>query len=318
MAIVQDVLLKFNADTSDISKNAVDLAARFQQSQIPAGEAGALDMKERAALEEEIKERAAASGLTQKEVKATLMEMNKIAQEIADLEEQNNQIKKEQLELDKAGAEQLAKKAEKLREAASLAGLAENATHEEIVARRDELALLAKKGQLTKKEQAELKQINHLLRSAGGHQGEYTKLIGKNVDLTEKVKTNTEKIDSAVNRYSTKARTVVKTKVEEEEAIMLRLAGLQVKSGTALGKAAKSAAKAKEALAKATQETVAMEKASARAKDNFATKAISALAYYEALTLLKRAARAAAQTLKELDQALTDIAVVTTMTREES
>lgn len=317
MAIVQDVLLKFNADTSDITRNAVDLAARFQQSQIPAGEAGSLDAKERAALEEEIKSRAAATGLTYKEVRDTLAEMNRIAEEIATIEQENKTLKDQQLELDKAGVEQLAKKQEKLREAATLAGLAENATHEEIVARRDELSLLNKKGQLNKKEQAELKQINHLLRSAGGHQGEYTKLVAKNADLTEKLRTNTEKIDNSINRYSTISRTIVKSK-EEEENIMERLAGLQIRSTTALNVAAKNADSVKKALEKATAETVAMERATNRTKDNFATKAISALAYYEALTLLKRAARAAAQTLRDLDRALTDIAVVTTMTREES
>jgi hypothetical protein len=53
-------------------------------------------------------------------------------------------------------------------------------------------------------------------------------------------------------------------------------------------------------------------------KDTFAGKITSAYLYYQALNAVKRVIRSAITTITELDRTLTDIAVVTSFSREEA
>jgi hypothetical protein len=53
-------------------------------------------------------------------------------------------------------------------------------------------------------------------------------------------------------------------------------------------------------------------------KDTFAGKITSAYLYYQALNAVKRVIRSAISTITELDRTLTDIAVVTSFSREEA
>jgi hypothetical protein len=317
LAIVQDILLKFNADTSDIKKNVVDLASGLNQSIMPPAEGGALDAQQTGAVDEAIQQRAQALGLTYQEVRDVLVEMNTIAKEISQVEAKNQELAGQRVDLDKRSAEQTRLKNEKLKEAARLGGLSAQASQEEIVARRDELAELVKKGQATKEDKKNLEAMNHLIRSAAGHQSQVTKNANAKLKITQEEQANQVKINQLLDRYATKGSGITLTE-EEREDIAARLVALQMKSTVETAKQDKLVTKTKEELEKATVEQDKLNKASAKTKDNFAQKAISALAYYEALNLLKRAARAAAQTLKELDAALTDIAVVTNMNREES
>lgn len=67
--------------------------------------------------------------------------------------------------------------------------------------------------------------------------------------------------------------------------------------------------------AKAKQE---IQDAEADMKDTFAGKITSAYLYYQALNAVKRVVREAISTITELDKTLTDIAVVTSFSREEA
>jgi TP901 family phage tail tape measure protein len=177
---------------------------------------------------------------------------------------------------------------------------------------------------------ATVKQINNKIKEIRG--------IEKQKGLYNDLQTQLKLIQSG-NSGSLSANQRINEQLAKRATLQTALAGTNAEA-TRLAKEhkldekarvglAKEEAKIKKDIAKTaedikttTKKTLAEQKkqkdVGAALEQSFSKKAISALIYYEAMSSLKRVIRSAVETIKELDVALTDVAVVTSMNRDEA
>lgn len=317
MAVQQDIILNFKANIDQAKTDLTSLASVFQQSMIPQGQPGALDDAQRGQVEQAITERATASGIPEAEVKKILQEVLLLEEEYKQKKAESATITERQVLLGQREVEATQKKNEALSNAASLLGLQKNASRDLIKQKLEELKL-GKDSTLTDEERlAQIKEIEAQLQIASVQSGRLTKTYKEQANLHNQQVTINEKLNQVYGNIRDQLTKIAATDQERdliEERLMPRLLEqqLQLQKNTKEREAAVAAAE------KEQKETEEINAALRKAPDSFAKKAVSAVLYYEALNALKRVARAAITTLRDLDAALTDIAVVTNMNREES
>lgn len=312
---IDDIFNATNTELDSSAMTAIDLARALNQSVNPTtAPAGPLSPESQTILDAEIEARAAQLNITVEELKQKLTNIYAISQQISELNQSDIQRQQELLDLEVKKLDQIEKRDASLKSAAILAGLSESASAEQI---RAQIDAEEEQGKITKKRKQEIEQIEKLLNKTRGHQSFITRVTKEQTTTAQAIQQSNEKSTVLIGEYSELARDIVKTK-EEEADISAQLVPIQVKTTVALRSATKEAENMAEALEKSEKESAELNKTTKKHKDTFAGRAISAVLYYEALNILKRSARAAIATITELDAALTDIAVVTTMSREET
>lgn len=176
---------------------------------------------------------------------------------------------------------------------------------------------LEKKGQLTEEDRQKAQQTFDLLQRYGNSLDDQTE---KNKEAKD-VNAQSLAIDKQREEITDKIGVILeKIGVTEDEkrSVMAELLQMSVETAASQKKSLKSAERIAEESRKIKNEQKEIASTLAKSKDSFAGKAVTAFLYFQALSALRRVARAAVATLRELDKALTDIAVVTSMSREES
>jgi chromosome segregation ATPase len=315
--IKQKVSLQFETDLQQAREDVTKLGELFEQSTKPTAGQGALSAEQKAGLEGEIGQRATDIGLSPEEVKQVLADINQLKQEARSIDQQNLEIEQENIALKEKA--KLAKEDElaALARAATLLKLPANATREEIELARQKLKT-SQDLNISEKERKELNAaINQEFRIAqGALKRQNNSLVAqqKNVEI---INENTNKQGGLVDRARKFYLKLTKS-VEERDTVEGKVTQEIVKQRIELGKNQKAV----KAIEDQTKRNEKAEReygdAIRNTPDSFGGKVTSAFLYFQALTAIKRVAREAVRTITELDKALTDIAVVTTMTRQQT
>lgn len=317
MAVQQDIILNFKANIDKAKTDLTSLAAVFQQSMIPQGQPGALDDTQRAQVEQAITERATAKGMPEEEVKKILQEVLTLEEQYKQKKVESQEIAERQVLLSEREAEATQKKNQALSNAATLLGLQKDASRDLIKQKLEELKA-GKDTTLSEEERlAKIKEIEAQLQVAATQSGRLTKTYKEQTALHGQQITLNEDLNKIYANIRAELTKIAKTD-EERDLIEQSLLPRLLEQHAQLKLITKEREKSAAAADKEEKETEEINAALRRGKDGFAQKAVSAVLYYEALNALKRVARAAINTLRDLDAALTDIAVVTNMSREES
>ena len=317
MAVQQDIILNFKANLDAAKQDLTALATLYQQSLKPQGEPGALDAAQKGQVEQVISERAAAKGIPEEEVKKILQEVIVLEDQYKLKKEEAVKIAERQILLGEREVEATQKKNEALGNAAELLGLQKNASVDVIKAKLEELKANQQVNMTEQERLALIQKVEAELRTASTQSGRITKTLNEQTSLhNQQIGLNNE-MNDIYGRIREQLTKIAKTE-EERDLIEQGLLPHLLQQHQQLQINTKEREKTAAAADKEKKETEAINAALKKAPDTFAKKAVSAVLYYEALNALKRVARAAINTLKDLDAALTDIAVVTDMTREES
>lgn len=317
MAIQQDIVLNFKANLDAAKQDLTALASLYQQSLKPQGDPEALTAGQRGQVERAISERAAATGVPEEQVKQILQEVLALEEQYKQKKAESAKIAERQIVLSEREVEATQKKNNALGNAAELLGLQRNAGIDVIKQRLEELKTSDQLNMSEKERLALIKQVEDEMKTASTQSGRLTKTLNEQTSLhNQQIDLNNDlnKIYADIRAELTK---IAKTD-EERDLIEQQLLPRLMEQHQQLKIITKEREKSAAAADKEQKETEEINEALKKVPDSFAKKAVSAVIYYEALNALKRVARAAVNTLRDLDAALTDIAVVTDMTREES
>ena len=315
--IKQKVSLQFETDLEQAREDVTKLGELFEQSTKPTAEQGALSAEQKAALEGEIGQRAADIGLNPEEVKQVLSDINQLKQEARSIDQQNLELEQENIALQEKA--KLAKEDElaALARAANLLKLPADASREEIELARQKLKT-SKDLNISEKERKELNAaINQEFRTAQGALKRQNNALVAQQRNVEAINENTNKQGGLVDRARKFYLKLTKS-VEERDTVEGKVTKEIVNQRLELGKNQKAV----KAIEDQTRRNEKAEReygdAIRNTPDSFGGKVTSAFLYFQALTAIKRVAREAVRTITELDKALTDISVVTTMTRQQT
>jgi chromosome segregation ATPase len=315
--IKQTISLQFETDLEQAKADVTKLGELFEQSTKPTAEQGALSAEQKAALEGEIGQRAADIGLSPEEVKQVLSDINQLKQEARSIDQQNLELEKENIALQEKA--KLAKEDElaALARAAKLLKLPADASREEIELARQKLKT-SKDLNISEKERKELNAaINQEFRTAQGALKRQNNALVAQQRNVETINENTNKQGGLVDRARKFYLKLTKS-VEERDTVEGKVTKEIVNQRLELGKNQKAV----KAIEDQTRRNEKAEReygdAIRNTPDSFGGKVTSAFLYFQALTAIKRVAREAVRTITELDKALTDISVVTTMTRQQT
>lgn len=317
MAIQQDIVLNFKTNLEQAKTSIGELATLHQQSLIPQGQPGALDDTQKAEVESLVTQRAQDKGIS-------LDDTKKVLTEIAAIEEQINalsigRVEREQKisELNEKAGAAAANRILQENKAKELVGLTAKATREQLEAKITALKI-GKNLNISEEERVkQLEEVDKLLKSAQSYGGVATRNSNKAVELANEQAMALQTQEDAFARIAVIGKEITLNAEELDTLITYTTKGV-IDRNKAEKQNTKEKEKAVKLAQKETQETEDLNRLLETQPDNFAKRAISAVIYYEALNQLKRIARAAINTIKDLDRALTDIAVVTSMTRQES
>lgn len=317
MAIQQDIVLNFKTNLEQAKTSIGELATLHQQSLIPQGQPGALDDTQKAEVESLVTQRAQDKGIS-------LDDTKKVLTEIAAIEEQINalsigRVEREQKisELNEKAGAAAANRILQENKAKELVGLTAKATREQLEAKITALKI-GKNLNISEEERVkQLEEVDKLLKSAQSYGGVATRNSNKAVELANEQAMALQTQEDAFARIAVIGKEITLNAEELDTLITYTTKGV-IDRNKAEKQNTKEKEKAVKLAQKETQETEDLNRLLETQPDNFAKRAISAVIYYEALNQLKRIARAAVNTIKDLDRALTDIAVVTSMTRQES
>ena len=317
MAIQQDILLNFQTNVEAAKSDLTQLASLYQQSLTPAGQAGAFDSGQQAQVQELIAQRAAQAGMSQEQVKATLQNIVDLQREQTDLQAKSIETAQRQTELTDRIADAEQRKRAALDEAARLLGVEAGASQDVLRAKLRELQTSQDSTMSAKEKNLLTQKLTQLLGVASTQSGRITKSYNEQERLATKQIVTQEELNALYSSIRAELLKMAKT-TEERDLIESSIVPTLITQNTSLKQNTKEREKAVAAAAKEKKETEDINRTLKATPGTFAQKAVGALLYYEALNALKRVARAAINTLRDLDKALTDIAVVTNMNREES
>lgn len=317
MAVQQDIILNFKTNLDAAKADISQLATLYQQSLVPQGQPGAFDDSQRAQVESVVAQQAQAKGIDVEVVKKTLLDIANIQQQIEQIEEQREARQQAITELnEKAGAAAQNRMAQE-QKAKEILGLTKDATRAQLEAKLAELKV-GKDLNLSEAERAQkIEEVETLLRSAQAYGAASTRQSRKALDLANE---QTEALEEQNQLFARIAELGDRIGLNQEEIDALEASIVRSKYEHTQAEKKNNAEKRKslDLVEQEQRETEELNRLLQVQPDNFAKRAVSAVIYYEALNQLKRIARAAVNTIRDLDQALTDIAVVTDMTREES
>lgn len=317
MAIQQDIVLNFKSNIDQAKNDVTTLASLYQQSLVPQGQPGALDASQQGQVQDLIAQRAADTGMSQEQVKQVLQEVVNLEQQHIALQKEGEEIDQRKVVLADRIQEATEKKNAALNEARNILGLEADASQEVIRAKLKELQTSQTLGISEKERNQKIARLRELLKEAGTQSGRITKSQRESADLASKQIDLQGRLDGLYSQIRAELTKIVKTD-EERDAIEKNLMPLLMQQQAILTQNTREREKSTKAAKEEEQVTKDINNTLAKVPGTFAQKAVGALLYYEALNQLKRIARAAINTLRDLDKALTDIAVVTSMNREES
>jgi TP901 family phage tail tape measure protein len=264
-----------------------------------------------------VAEKAQALNLTKQEYVGILGNINNLVEQERAVLVQLDQLKAKELEQTTAIHQKEAERAATLSKIAVDLGLSANATQEEIIAKRDSLVAEQATGRQKEKNRKLIEATNRGLEEVKSKNlsiGQLTRRLGENLDkqknkiaeqasLFDQLRVIFDKLNlSAKERDEIEARLTPTLMNQTAEAEKVRRKTEQT------AKAARDNERAQRGVNSALKEMPA----------NFAEKAGQAFIYYQAINAIRRVARAAVQTLVELDRTLTDIAIVTNLNREQT
>ena len=315
--INQKIKLQFETDLQQAKQDVTKLGELFEQSTKPTAAQGALSGEQQASLEGEISRRAQDLGISPDEVKKTLEDINKLKEQARSIDQQNTEIQDENVKLAEKVKQAQEDENAAIQRAGNLLGLTGKFSKAEVDIAREKLRT-SKNLNISEKERKETLaavtkeySVAHgAIRRIGNAQAKQSENILKTNDNIKKQGTF---VDNIRKGYLSLTRTT-----DERETVEGKLTKEIVQQRIEMNKNEQAA----ENIEKATRKNVkAQEEYSRQIKqtpDSFGGKVTSAFLYYQALSAVRRVARDAVRTITELDKALTDIAVVTSMTRKET
>lgn len=317
MAIQQDIVLNFKTNLEQAKTSIGELATLHQQSLIPQGQPGALDDTQKAEVESLVTQRAQDKGMSLDDTKKVLTEIAAIEAQINALSIGRVEREQKISELNEKAGAAAANRILQENKAKELVGLTAKATREQLEAKITTLKI-GKNLNISEEERVkQLEEVDKLLKSAQSYGGVATRNSNKAVELANEQAMALQTQEDAFARIAVIGKEITLNAEELDTLITYTTQGV-IDRNKAEKQNTKEKEKAVKLAEKETQETEDLNRLLETQPDNFAKRAISAVIYYEALNQLKRIARAAVNTIKDLDRALTDIAVVTSMTRQES
>lgn len=196
-------------------------------------------------------------------------------------------------------------------------GLNANATLEEVIAKRDSLAAEQATGKQKAKNNQLIEQTNRSLAEVQTKNRSIGQLNHQRQKTLEQQKSTIDQQGAAFDRLRAIFDKLNLSSAEREEIEKRLVPALmaQTTQATVLEKKQRDTAKAARDNENAQR---GINNALKQMPANFAEKATQAFLYYQAINAIRRVARAAVRTLTELDKALTDIAIVTNLNREET
>ena len=314
----QTINLDFKANIANAKESLVSLAQAYRQ----AMESG--DSKQQDQVQKLIQERSAAMGPGGFDVDAISAELEKaiaLQKEFEASEVKINELKQASLRVEEEARQIQRDKKSLLDEAAQILGKEGGIKITEL---RQEFALiqknneeLEKKGKLTEEDRQRAKDLFNILE---GYDGQLDKQNNKNKEAKKIEEEKSKLLKEQRARTQQIAKVLEKLALDEDSRsqVMAELLRFHIETEESLKRSTKEAERLTQESIKIKKEQKEVASTLASAKDSFAGKAIQAAIYYQALTTLRRVARAAVATLKELDKALTDIAVVTSMNRQQA
>jgi chromosome segregation ATPase len=282
------------------------------------------DSKQQDQVQKLIQERSAAMGPGGFDVDAISAELEKaiaLQKEFEASEVKINELKQASLRVEEEARQIQRDKKSLLDEAAQILGKEGGIKITEL---RQEFALiqknneeLEKKGKLTEEDRQRAKDLFNILE---GYDGQLDKQNNKNKEAKKIEEEKSKLLKEQRARTQQIAKVLEKLALDEDSRsqVMAELLRFHIETEESLKRSTKEAERLTQESIKIKKEQKEVASTLASAKDSFAGKAIQAAIYYQALTTLRRVARAAVATLKELDKALTDIAVVTSMNRQQA
>lgn len=315
--IEQTIVLNFQTQLQQAKSDILELAKLSQQAKIAPGQTGALSSPERFGVEQAISEQAMQSGVSPDEMKAVLEDINKILEQEASIKARADELSVKRLENETKIKTQEQEKNALITEGAQLLGLRADASLQEVTAAKRKLDTEIASGNATK-EQLELhKKVSTVFDSLSTKNRSIGQLIRNNGTITEDITNSIKEQDNAFNtlRVTLDKLTLTSEQRENIEAKLTPIILQQTQQVRQLEQAQKKSAEAAKENAKAQD---AINSSLRSTPKTFAEKATGAFLYFQAVQAIRRVARAAVTTLVELDRALTDIAIVTTMTRQET
>lgn len=314
----QTINLDFKANISQAKDSVVSLAQAYRQA-LEGGDSG-----QKAQINEALKERSAAMGPGGFDVD----QIAKVLEDVIGLQSQYEEstarleeLKKSTLRVDEEIREINREKNNLLEEASKILGKDDTIKITEL---RKEFALiqknneeLEKKGQLTEEDKRKAEELFRILENYNKVLGEQKNKNKEAKDINEKTLETDKKRKALVDAIRT-ALESLSTNEDERSAVTGEILEMLLETENSYKRTTAEAKKLKKESENIKKEQKEVAETIASAKDSFAGKAVQAFVYYQALTALRRVARAAVSTLRELDKALTDIAVVTAMSRKES
>jgi TP901 family phage tail tape measure protein len=315
--IEQTIVLNFQTQLQQAKSDILELAKLSQQAKIAPGQTGALSSPEVSAVEKAVSEQAVLSGVSPDEMKAVLEDINKILEKEITIKNRIDELSAKRLEIETKIKTQEQEKNTLISQGAQLLGLRADASLQEVTAAKRKLDTEIASGNATK-EQLELhKQVSTVFDSLSTKNRSIGQLIRSNGTTTEDITNSIKEQDDAFDAVRLTIDKIKLTSEQREniEANLTPIVLKQTQQVRELEQAQKKSAAAAKENAKAQDDINRSLKSTPK---TFAEKATGAFLYFQAVQAIRRVARAAVTTLVELDRALTDIAIVTTMTREET
>jgi len=315
--INQKISLKFETDLSQAKDDVTKLGELYEQSTKPTAEQGALSAEQKSALESEITQRATDVGLSPDAVKQTLADINVLKEQARSIDQQNIELDGQKTSLLEKQKQAKEEENQALSRAAVLLGLNADASKAEIEIAKQKLRT-SKDLNISEKERKEkLAAVNKEYATARGAVTRQGNAAQKLLDITNKQNENANKQGTIIDQVRNGYLKLTKT-IEERDTVEGKVTGEIINQRVELDKTARAAASLTKETQKNAKAQAAYTKSIKETPDSFGGKITSAFLYFQALNAVKRVAREAVRTLTELDKALTDIAVVTTMSRKET
>ena len=317
MAVKQTVVLNFKTQLDEAKTDILSLADLYKKSMIAPGQEGALSSPERLAVADVASQRAIESGISPEEMNKVLEDVNQILEKEEGIRQRLFELSTKREDAEKRITEREAEKVQLIAQAAQLMGLRKDANLQEVIAAKEKLALEIEGGKASKEQIATYNTLNDLLGQVGTKNRSLGQLVRNNTDIIGQQTAVLNEQDDIFDKLR-KALIGINITEDERTEIERKLLPVLIDQTTQI-KALEVAQKKSVAAAKENDKVQKdINNSLKKMPVTFAEKATSAFLYFQAVQAIRRVVRAAVQTLVELDKALTDIAIVTNMNRQET
>jgi TP901 family phage tail tape measure protein len=317
MAIKETIVLNFQTQLDQAKTDILSLADLYKKSMVAPGQEGAPSSAQRFDVEQLVSERAMEYGVSPDEMKAVLADINTILQEEAEIRNRLQELKDKSLATEAKIKLQEEEKNKLIAEGAEALNLKKTASLQEVTAAKKSLDAQIATGNATKQQLEQHQKVSAIFDQLSTKNRSIGQLISHNLKLNKEQTVLLEQQDDAFSRLRRSALQLNITEDERENIERLLVPSImdQTNETKALEKAQKRVVKAAKENAAAQED---INNSLRNAPKTFAEKATSAFLYFQAVQAIRRVVRAAVRTLTELDRALTDIAIVTNMSREQT